>query len=246
MRFPAGARHGPMGRHHRGRRDRRGVSGSRYAPDPSCCSQDSSGLFAADADRLTRVKREAQILASLNHTNIAAIHGFEESDGVQALVLELVDGATLADRINNGAVLRHNALPIAKQLAEALEAAHEQGIVHRDLKPAARPSRSPCGVDARSLRPRRSPPPAPRVAAAGSSSIACPSPLSCAHLLKEDLVAASQQVIVPVAPRGAGANVVQNAASGAAELRGGSKNRARRIPTASTQGLRRTTRNCLV
>src|SRR5215831_17074376 len=92
--------------------------------------------FVHDADRLARFKREAQVLASLNHPNIAAIYGFETSNGVQALVLELVDGPTLADRIAKGPLPLDEALPIAKQIAEALEAAHEQGIIHRDLKPA--------------------------------------------------------------------------------------------------------------
>jgi serine/threonine protein kinase len=100
-------------------------------------------LFALDRDRLARFKREAQVLAALNHPNIAAIYGFEESNpstgsgqAVQALVLELVEGSTLADRIAHGPMAVEDALPIARQIAEALEAAHEQGIVHRDLKPA--------------------------------------------------------------------------------------------------------------
>jgi serine/threonine-protein kinase len=92
--------------------------------------------FALDSDRLARFKREAQVLASLNHPNIATIHGFEVSNGVQALVLELVEGPTLADRIAQGPLPIVEALPIARQIAEGLEAAHEQGIVHRDLKPA--------------------------------------------------------------------------------------------------------------
>src|SRR5262252_811257 len=92
--------------------------------------------FALDADRLARFKREAQVLASLNHPHIGAIYGFEESSGIHALVLELVDGPTLADRIAQGPVPLDDALPIARQIAEALEAAHEQGIIHRDLKPA--------------------------------------------------------------------------------------------------------------
>ena len=92
--------------------------------------------FAADPDRLARFKREAQILASLNHPNIAAIYGIEESEGTRALVLELVEGPTLADRIAQGAMPIEEALPIARQIAEALEAAHEAGVIHRDLKPA--------------------------------------------------------------------------------------------------------------
>ena len=92
--------------------------------------------FAADPDRLARFTREAQILASLNHPNIAAIYGIEESDGTRALVLELVEGPTLADRISKGPIPLDEALPIAKQIAEALEAAHEAGVIHRDLKPA--------------------------------------------------------------------------------------------------------------
>ncbi len=91
---------------------------------------------AADADRLARFQREAEVLASLNHPNIAQIHGLEESGGITALVMELVEGPTLADRIAQGAIPIDEALPIATQMAEALEAAHEQGIIHRDLKPA--------------------------------------------------------------------------------------------------------------
>jgi len=92
--------------------------------------------FADDPDRLARFQREAQILASLNHPNIAAIHGIEEAEGTRALVLELVEGPTLADRIAQGPIPVDEALPIAKQIAEALEAAHEAGVIHRDLKPA--------------------------------------------------------------------------------------------------------------
>ena len=92
--------------------------------------------FALDPDRLARFQREAQVLASLNHQNIAAIYGFEESPGVQALTLELVEGPTLADRISKGPIAIDESLAIARQIAAALESAHEQGIVHRDLKPA--------------------------------------------------------------------------------------------------------------
>ena len=92
--------------------------------------------FATDPDRLARFQREAQVLASLNHPNIAQIHGVETAEGTRALVLELVEGPTLADRIAQGAIPLEEALPIAKQIAEALEAAHEAGVIHRDLKPA--------------------------------------------------------------------------------------------------------------
>ena len=92
--------------------------------------------FATDPDRLARFQREAQVLASLNHPGIAAIYGLEEAGGTRALVLELVEGPTLADRISKGPIPLDEALPIAKQIAEALEAAHEAGVIHRDLKPA--------------------------------------------------------------------------------------------------------------
>jgi Tol biopolymer transport system component len=92
--------------------------------------------FARDAEKLSRFQREAKMLASLNHPNIAAIYGFEDSGSVHALVMELVEGPTLADRIARGAIPVEEALPIAKQIAEGVEYAHERGIIHRDLKPA--------------------------------------------------------------------------------------------------------------
>ena len=92
--------------------------------------------FTQDPDRLARFEREAKVLASLNHPNIGSIYGLEEAEGVRALVLELVEGPTLADRIKQGPIPIDEALPIAKQIAEALEAAHERGVIHRDLKPA--------------------------------------------------------------------------------------------------------------
>src|SRR5438128_2779909 len=102
--------------------------------------------FARDPDRLARFTREAQTLASLNHSNIGAIYGIEEGPAeaglhasgghVRALVMELVEGEDLSQRIARGAIPLDEALPIAKQIADALEAAHEQGIIHRDLKPA--------------------------------------------------------------------------------------------------------------
>jgi serine/threonine protein kinase len=95
------------------------------------------GSFARDADRLARFRREAQLLASLNHPNIATIYNIEDSNGTTYLVMELVPGENLAERIRrDGAVPVEEALIIAKQIAEALEAAHEKGIIHRDLKPA--------------------------------------------------------------------------------------------------------------
>ena len=92
--------------------------------------------LAPDADRLARFQREAEVLAALNHPHIAAIYGVEEVDGVKALVMEFVDGEDLSHRTARGPVPFDEALPIARQIAEALEAAHEQGIIHRDLKPA--------------------------------------------------------------------------------------------------------------
>ena len=92
--------------------------------------------FTEDPDRLARFEREAKVLASLNHPNIGHIYGLEEAEGQRALVLELIEGPTLADRIKQGPIPVDEALPIAKQIAEALEAAHEAGVIHRDLKPA--------------------------------------------------------------------------------------------------------------
>src|SRR5450631_912849 len=92
--------------------------------------------FVSDPERVARFQREAKTLASLNHPNIAHIHGLDERDGITALVMELIDGEDLSQRIARGPIPLDEALPIAKQIAEALEAAHEQGIIHRDLKPA--------------------------------------------------------------------------------------------------------------
>jgi serine/threonine protein kinase len=91
--------------------------------------------FTQDTDRVARFQREAKLLASLNHPNIAAIYGLEESDGTNFLVMELVEGQTLDDRISRGAIPAEEALKLALQIAEALEAAHESGVIHRDLKP---------------------------------------------------------------------------------------------------------------
>ena len=91
---------------------------------------------ASDPERTARFQREAKVLASLNHPHIATIHGFEQANGEQFIVMELVEGESLAERIARGPIPLDDTLPIARQIAEALEAAHEQGIIHRDLKPA--------------------------------------------------------------------------------------------------------------
>ena len=93
-------------------------------------------LVAGDPERLARFRREAQVLASLNHPNIAHLYGFEDAAGTHALVMELVPGPTLAERIAEGPLALSDALPIARQIADALEAAHDHGVIHRDLKPA--------------------------------------------------------------------------------------------------------------
>jgi serine/threonine-protein kinase len=92
--------------------------------------------FAVDADRRARFQREAELLASLNHANVAGIYGTEEWSNTRCLVLELVEGPALADSLGRGPLAVHDAVEIAKQIIDALEAAHEKGIVHRDLKPA--------------------------------------------------------------------------------------------------------------
>ena len=93
-------------------------------------------VFLSDPERLARFEREARVLATLNHPHIGAIYGLEEAGGVRGLVLELVEGATLAERLASGPLPVQEALSVARQIAEALEAAHEKGIIHRDLKPA--------------------------------------------------------------------------------------------------------------
>src|SRR6516162_5367337 len=92
--------------------------------------------FADDPERLARFQREAQVLATLNHPNIAHIHGLEDSTGQLCIVMELVNGQTLQERVQQGAIPLSEALPIARQICDALEAAHERGIIYRDLKPA--------------------------------------------------------------------------------------------------------------
>src|ERR1039457_3314537 len=94
------------------------------------------GLFTTDADRVARFKNEARLLASLNHPHIGAIYGFEDAGNAPALVLELVEGGTLGDRVRRGPVPLSEALTVAQQIADALDAAHKVGIIHRDLKPS--------------------------------------------------------------------------------------------------------------
>jgi len=93
-------------------------------------------MFTSDPDRLARFEREARVLAALNHPNIGAIYGLENADDVRALVLELVEGGTLGDRITRGPLAVREVIPIARQMIDALDAAHDRGVVHRDLKPA--------------------------------------------------------------------------------------------------------------
>ena len=95
-----------------------------------------AGAFLSDPGRLARFEREARVLATLNHPHVGAIYGLEETDGIRGLVLELVEGATLAERLESGPLPIQEALTVARQIADALEAAHDKGIIHRDLKPA--------------------------------------------------------------------------------------------------------------
>src|SRR5262245_56087631 len=92
--------------------------------------------LAGDAERLARFDREAKVLASLNHPNVATVHGFHDVDGVRFLVMELVSGETLEERLKRGALAADEAVPIARKIIDGIEYAHERGIVHRDLKPA--------------------------------------------------------------------------------------------------------------
>ena len=152
---------------------------------------------ANDPDRLARFSREAQVLASLNHPNIAHIHGLEEADGVTALVLELVEGEDLAQRIARGPIPLDEALPIARQIADALEAAHEQGIIHRDLKPAnikVRPDGTVKVLDfglAKAMDP-----------AGGSSANAMNSPTLSLHATQAGIILGTAAYMSPEQARG--------------------------------------------
>ena len=152
---------------------------------------------ANDPDRLARFSREAQVLASLNHPNIAHIHGLEESNGVTALVMELVEGEDLSQRIRRGAIPIDEALPIARQIAEALEAAHDHGIIHRDLKPANIKLRADGTVKvldfglAKALDP-----------AAGSSASAMNSPTLSIHATEAGVILGTAAYMSPEQARG--------------------------------------------
>ena len=152
---------------------------------------------ANDPDRLARFSREAQVLASLNHPNIAAIYGIEESNGVTALVMELVEGEDLSQRIGRGAIPIDEALPIARQIAEALEAAHDHGIIHRDLKPAnikVRPDGTVKVLDfglAKAVDPT-----------AGSSTTAMNSPTLSIHATQAGIILGTAAYMSPEQARG--------------------------------------------
>ncbi|HXG89163.1 MAG TPA: protein kinase [Vicinamibacterales bacterium] len=152
---------------------------------------------ANDPDRLARFSLEAQVLASLNHPNIAHIHGIEESSGVTALVMELVEGEDLSQRIARGAIPLDEAWPIARQIAEAVEAAHEQGIIHRDLKPAnikVRPDGTVKVLDfglAKALEPT-----------AASSATAANSPTLSLHATQAGMILGTAAYMAPEQARG--------------------------------------------
>jgi eukaryotic-like serine/threonine-protein kinase len=132
--------------------------------------------FAADAGRLARFQREAEVLAALNHPHIAAIYGLERSDGVTALIMELVEGPTLADRIDEGPIPVEDTIAIARQISEGLEAAHSQGIIHRDLKPANIKVRPDGSVKVLDFGLAKAPQPAGLAASGVSSSPTITSP----------------------------------------------------------------------
>jgi serine/threonine protein kinase len=152
---------------------------------------------ASDPDRLARFSREAQVLASLNHPNIAHIHGLEESNGVTALVMELVEGEDLSQRIRRGAIPIDEALAIARQITEALEAAHDYGIIHRDLKPAnikVRPDGTVKVLDfglAKAVDPT-----------AGSSATAMNSPTLSIHATQAGIILGTAAYMSPEQARG--------------------------------------------
>ncbi|MBP1610089.1 MAG: serine/threonine protein kinase [Acidobacteria bacterium] len=130
-----------MGHYRVGEQLGRGGMGEVYAADDLNLNRKVAlkflpDAFAGDPKRMARFEREAKLLASLNHPNIAAIYGLEQAEGKRFIAMEFVEGETLAQRIGKGALLVDEALALCRQIAEALEAAHEKGVIHRDLKPA--------------------------------------------------------------------------------------------------------------
>src|ERR1700681_821287 len=152
---------------------------------------------AADTERLARFQREAEVLAALNHPNIAAIYGLERSGATTALVMELVEGEDLSQRIVRGAIPLDEALPIAKQIAEALEAAHEQGIIHRDLKPANIKVRSDGTVKVLDFGLAKAMDPA-----GGSSADAMNSPTMTAHATQLGVILGTAAYMAPEQAKG--------------------------------------------
>jgi len=152
---------------------------------------------AGDPDRLARFSREAQVLASLNHPNIAHIHGLEESGGVTALILELVEGDDLAQRLARGPIPLDEALPIARQIAEALEAAHDHGVIHRDLKPANIKVRADGTVKVLDFGLAKAVDPA-----AGSSAAAMNSPTLSIHATQAGVILGTAAYMSPEQARG--------------------------------------------
>ena len=166
-------------------------------------------LFATDPDQLTRFDREAQLLASLNHPHIAQIYGFEDfpstgpgQPAVPALVLELVDGPTLADRIEKSAVPLEEALPIARQIAEALEAAHARGIIHRDLKPANIKLTATGAVKVLDFGLAKAFDPRPRDGASSASSAGLDSPTFASPATEPGVILGTAAYMAPEQARG--------------------------------------------
>ncbi len=160
------------------------------------------GAVVSDAERLARFQREAEVLAALNHPNIAAIYGVERTDGVSALVMELVEGPTLADRIGQGSLSLDEALPIARQIVSALEAAHERGIVHRDLKPANIKVRADGTVKLLDFGLAKSTDDAGRTGSSGAAMSLSPTITSPAHLTSVGVILGTAAYMSPEQARG--------------------------------------------
>jgi eukaryotic-like serine/threonine-protein kinase len=156
----------------------------------------------SDAERLARFQREAEVLAALNHPNIAAIYGFERANGVSALVMELVEGPTLDQRIGQGPLALEEALPIATQIVSALEAAHERGIVHRDLKPANIKVRGDGTVKLLDFGLAKATEDAGRTAGSGAALSRSPTITSPAHMTSVGMILGTAAYMSPEQARG--------------------------------------------